>query len=319
MIIQIYQLKMESSNIGNIYVNNVDQNQSETNQSQIEVDQKQAEISISNDIDVTSKIEFDNGEFNYVVEFVDKSNGKDTITINCTHKEEFYCWSFTTSDIIKTSKLTSKEDSASLNINIKPKMLFKIFSAHEKNTLDKIYQIGFPKRFGSSESSITIELITVLPMMDSYIDTKFITLNPKKIDEVERCSLKFMRLNHIIEQKNQENIQKINKEIEQIQVSQSAFSEYVREKYAKIDDLSDSPTEKEKENEFIMQFKKFLTKPEYVNIIIDALKPTLDKYVTSEALDNRLDSELEEFALESYCESLFAKKTDLDKYVLKPV
>lgn len=316
MIIQIYQLKMESSNIGNIYMNNVDQNQSEIDQNQSEVDQKQIEVGISNDVDVTSKIEFDNGDFNYVVEFVDKSNSKDSITIICTHKEEFYCWSFTTSEIIKTSKLTSKEDSASLNINIKPKMLFKIFSAYEKNTLDKIYQIGFPKRFGSSESSITIELTTVLPMMDSYIDTKFITLNPKKIDEVERCSLKFMRLNHIIEQKNQEKIQKISEEIEQIQMSQSAFSEYVREKYAKIDDLADPLTEKEKENEFVTQLKKILTKPEYVNIIIDALNPSLyKKYVTKEYLE----SELEEFALESYCDSTFAKKTDLDKYVPKSV
>lgn len=314
MIIQIYQLKMESSNIGNIYMNNVDQNQSEIDQNQSEVDQKQIEVGISNDVDVTSKIEFDNGDFNYVVEFVDKSNSKDSITIICTHKEEFYCWSFTTSEIIKTSKLTSKEDSASLNINIKPKMLFKIFSAYEKNTLDKIYQIGFPKRFGSSESSITIELTTVLPMMDSYIDTKFITLNPKKIDEVERCSLKFMRLNHIIEQKNQEKIQKISEEIEQIQMSQSAFSEYVREKYAKIDDLADPLTEKEKENEFVTQLKKILTKPEYVNIIIDALNPSLyKKYVTKEYLE----SELEEFALESYCDSTFVKKTDLDKYVPK--
>ncbi|AKI80589.1 hypothetical protein QJ850_gp110 [Acanthamoeba polyphaga mimivirus] len=314
---------MESSNIGNICANNIDQNQSEINQT--EVDQKKTEISISNDIDVTSKIEFDNGDFNYVVEFVNKLNGKDTITINCTHKEEFYCWSFITSDIIKTSKFISKEDSASLNINIKPKMLFKIFSAYKDNTLDKIYQIGFPKRFTSSESSITIELTTVLPMMDSYIDTKFITLNPKKIDEVERCSLKFMRLNHIIEQKNQENIQKINKEIEEIQVSQSAFSEYVREKYAKIDDPTDPLTQKRKENEFVEQLKNFLTKPEYINIIIGALKPTLDKYVTKENLEDEyvtkenLENELQEFALETDCQSIFATKIDLDKYVLKPV
>ncbi|AVL93424.1 hypothetical protein mvi_64 [Megavirus vitis] len=315
---------MESSNVGNamahagnVCVNNFDQKQ-------VDIDQKQIDTKISNSADIVSKIEFDNGEFNYVVEFVNKSSSDNTITIKCTHKEEFYCWSFTTSDIIKTSTLLNKQDSPSLNINIKPEMLFNIFSAHKNNTLDKIYQIKFPVKFDSHESSITIELATILPMMDSYVDTKFITLYPKKIDEVERCSLKFMRLNHLIQQKNQENIQKINKEIEEIQVTQSAFSEYVREKYAKIDDLSEDPTEEEKETEFVAQFKKFLTKPEYINIIIDALKPTLNNYVTKEFLE----TELEDFALESeYVSKIvynsdkptFAIKTDLDKYVLKPV
>nr|WBF71197.1 hypothetical protein [Megavirus caiporensis] len=312
---------MESSNVGNavahagnVCVNNFDQKQ-------VDIDQKQIDAKISINTDVVNKIEFDNGDFNYVVEFVDTNNADDTITIKCTHKEEFYCWVFTTSDIIKTSSLTNKQDTGSLNISIKPKMLFKIFSAHKKNTLDKIYQIKFPVKFDSHESSLTIELTTSLPMMDSYIDTKFITLYPKKIDEVERCSLKFMRLNHLIERKNQENIQKINKEIEEIQVTHSAFSEYVREKYAKIDDLSEDPTEAEKETEFITQFKKFLTKPEYIKMMIDALKPT---FIT----EDQLDSEIEGFALESNCvfktvyntdKQTFATKTDLDKYVLKPV
>lgn len=203
-------------------------------------------------------------------------------------------------------------------------MLFNIFSAHKNNTLDKIYQIKFPVKFDSHESSLTIELTTSLPMMDSDVDTKFIILYPKKIDVVERCSLKFMRLNHLIENKNQENIQKINKEIEEIQVTHSAFSEYVREKYAKIDDLSEDPTEAEKEAGFVTQFKKFLTKPEYINIIVDALKPTLNNYVTKVFLE----TELEDFALESEYVSkkdygndkpTFARKTDLDKYILKPV
>lgn len=302
---------------GNVCINNYDQKQ-------VDIDQKQIDSKISNSADIVSKIEFDNGDFNYVVEFINKSSSKDTITIKCTHREEFYCWSFTTNDIIKTSNLINKQDTVLLNISINPEILFNIFSDYKNNTLDKIYQIKFPVKFDSHESSITIELSTILPMMDSYIDTKFITLYPKKIDEVERCSLKFMRLNHLIEQKNQENIQKINKEIEEIQVTHSAFSEYVREKYAKIDDLSEDPTEQEKETEFVVQFKKFLTKPEYINIIIDALKPTLNNYVTKAFLE----TELEDFALESEYVSktvynsdkpTFAIKTDLDKYVLKPV
>ncbi|AZL89842.1 hypothetical protein QKC54_gp0065 [Megavirus baoshan] len=301
---------------GNVYVNNFDQKQ-------VDIDQKQIDSKISNSTDIVSKIEFDNGEFNYVVEFITKNSSDNTITIKCTHKEEFYCWSFTTNDIIKTSSLINKQDTA-FNINIKPEMLFNIFSDYKNNTLNKIYRIKFPVKFDSHESSITIELSIVLPMMDSYVDTKFITLYPKKIDEVERCSLKFMRLNHLIEQKNQENIQKINKEIEEIHVTQSAFSKYVREKYAKIDDLPEDSTEGEKEIEFIAQLKKFLTKPQHVIILIDALKPTLNNYVTKEYLE----TELEDFALESEYVSkkdygndkpIFARKADLDKYVLKPV
>lgn len=312
---------MESSNVGNVVahagnvcVNNFDQKQTD-------IDQKQIDAKISVNTDIVKKIEFDNGDFNYAVEFITKSNSNDSITIKCTHKEEFYCWSFTTCDIIKTSNLTNKQDTGLLSISIKPEMLFNIFSTYKKNTLDKIYQIKFPVKFDSHESSITIELTTVLPMMDSYIDTKFITLYPKKIDEVERCSLKFMRLNHLIEKKNQENIQKISKEIEEIQVTHSAFSEYVREKYAKIDDLSEDPTEAEKEIEFVVRFEKFLKKPEYIKMIIEALKPT---FIT----EDQLDTELEGFALASNCvyktvynsdKSTFATKTDLDKYVLKPV
>ncbi|BCS82817.1 hypothetical protein QLL95_gp1306 [Cotonvirus japonicus] len=309
---------MESSNAGNVSVNNI------VNDTDfVSVDcgsQKQnSTVEIPHDTDVTSKIEFINGDFNYVVEFTTKNIGFDLINIKCTHREEFYCWSFTTSDVIKTSNLLTKQnkDSGSLNISIKPEMLYNILSAYKNNTLDKIYQIKFPVSFDSHESTITIELTTVLPMMDSYRDVKFIVLDPKKIDEVERCSLKFMRLNHLNEQKNQENILKINKEMEEIRVTQDAFSEYVRTTYAKTDDLSEDPTEEEKEIEFLAQFKKFLSKPENVKILINVLEPT---FILEEDMNN--------FVTKSECVSkevytadkvTFATKTDLDKYTLKPV
>ncbi|AEQ60245.1 hypothetical protein [Acanthamoeba polyphaga mimivirus] len=198
----------------------------------------------------TNKIKFTVDKFNYSIKLSILKNIP-KITIKCTHNEEFYCWSFATCRIIKSSNSSdneniNNENSNFLNINICPEMLFNILTAFKNNKLDNIYQINFPQDFDSDKSNLSISLTITLPLMNYFPDSKTIILEPKNINEAKRYSLKLMRRNFITQQKNNEKIEKLSEKIEklseeltELQMVHNGLVKYIKEKYVKLDDLVD--------------------------------------------------------------------------------
>ncbi len=209
----------------------------------------------------TNKIKFTVDKFNYVVKLsVLKNTHK--ITIKCTHNEEFYCWTFMTCEIIKSDYSSNSfyydssnssinenindENSNFLSINICPEMLFNILTAFKNNMLDKIYQINFPQDFDSVKSNLSILLTITLPLMNNFPDIKTIILEPKNINEEKKYSLKLMRQSFITQQKNNEKfeklsekIEKMGKELTELQTVHNGLVKYIKEKYVRLDDLVD--------------------------------------------------------------------------------
>ncbi|AKI78832.1 hypothetical protein [Acanthamoeba polyphaga mimivirus] len=201
----------------------------------------------------TNKIKFTVDKFNYVVKFsVLKNTHK--ITIKCTHNEEFYCWTFMTCEIIKSDYSSNSSDNENINdensnflsINICPEMLFNILTAFKNNVLNKIYQINFPQDFDSNKSNLSILLTITLPLMNNFPDTKTIILEPKNINEEKKYFLKLMRQSFITQQKNNEKfeklsgkIEKLSKELINLQMVHNGLVNYIKEKYVRLDDLVD--------------------------------------------------------------------------------
>ena len=153
--------------------------------------------------DKNDKFEFNNGSFNYVVDFTQNQIGSDkepvsSIKIVCTHIEEFYTWSCTTSDRLKEDTDADNMESGRTKsvINYDPDLLYNVLLGHKNGNLDKIYTINFPEKFKIPEVPLVVEITSRIPYTNENNVAK-LYLKPIPIDEVERCGHKFLRMNKL--------------------------------------------------------------------------------------------------------------------------
>ncbi|ANB50900.1 hypothetical protein [Powai lake megavirus] len=155
--------------------------------------QNNSEIAVNNVSDYHDKFEFDYECFRYVVEYTSKQikneQNIDSINIRCTHKTEFYAWTFTTSEEIKNYGCPSVGQLVH-NITINPKMLYTILKNFYLGKLSKMFELKFPSGYKMSDVELIIEIVTLIEYSE-YRDIKVINMKPCEIDEVRRQSLIF--------------------------------------------------------------------------------------------------------------------------------
>ncbi|BCS83674.1 hypothetical protein QLL95_gp0449 [Cotonvirus japonicus] len=195
-------------------------------------------------VDTNTKIEFNDKNFNYIAEFSKKQIGLESTTIDivhikCTHKKEFYSWSYITDGEIKNPESSDKscDESQSLNINIKPEVLFNMLRDYKNKKLDKIYTIIFPTDFKMHDAPLSIEIITEMPYLSSK-DSKIIILRPIQVNEFERCVLKFTRINELANEKNNEKILKLERKMSELQNKHKNYAIHVNNEFDKFNKLS---------------------------------------------------------------------------------
>lgn len=155
--------------------------------------QNNFEITINNGSDYHDKFEFDYECFRYVVEYTSKQiknePNVDSINIRCTHKTEFYAWTFTTSEEIKNFGCPTPGQLVH-NITINPKMLYTILKNFYLSKLSNMFELKFPTGYKMSDVELIIEIVTLIEYSE-YRDIKIINMKPCEIDEIRRQSLIF--------------------------------------------------------------------------------------------------------------------------------
>lgn len=130
-------------------------------------------------MEIFSKIEFATKSFKFIVRF-----DEGILHLECSHANESLTWRASVTEPIGSN------NNNSLKWDLKPKMLYKLFEEHTKDTINPISQFVFPEKYETPESDLIIKLVTKLPYSDDS-ETKSITLKAYKITEFELFSLKY--------------------------------------------------------------------------------------------------------------------------------
>ncbi|AKI79035.1 hypothetical protein [Acanthamoeba polyphaga mimivirus] len=225
-------------------------------------------------------IEFTVNGFNYVIKF--SKTCVPSIHITCTHVEEFYSWSFTTDKNIDNQIPTNTiENVAKQDIKIHPKMLFDMFCSFKNNSLEKMFELVFPKDFKTHETNLNIYIFTTIAY-SKYVDHKYISLAQVEISEYDRFLLKSSKANKLfMEQTKKElnDMREINETLKnEINNTKNIFNESIKNlvenfecEYAKDKTIESIKTEEENFEDFEKLMKKFLANPKCMKYIIDAI------------------------------------------------
>ena len=296
--------------------------------------------------DKNDKFEFNNGNFNYVVEFTQNLIGSDkepvsTIKIVCTHINEFYVWSYTTSEYLKdTDNIESKQTKSVINYD--PDLLYNILLGYKNGNLDKVYTINFPDKYNGLVFPLVVEIISSIPYTnENNVAKLYLKNNP--IGEVERCGHKFLRMNELGKKEQDVRIQYLEKLVETLVINDQKNQEQINEMKNLIQILLEKTNEnqtnknqtnknqtpEEKKSKIAKLAATLYTDPRSRYILKEQLglldyvvkdnciAPKDNFYVTKNNFDNVFSDYVKDTALFGGVLDLYAKKSDLNTQVTR--